>query len=379
MIKIISIGTDREAFNEKSAVHARLLKQTHLFSELHVIVFTHGSSRFVMRQEGNLWIYPTSSFSRWFYVRDAINLARGILEQRSMTANDTVITAQDPFECGLAAVRASQKKNISVQLQIHTDFLNPEFKNLSFLNRIRVRLSRYVLQRTQSIRVVSNRIVDSLHASGIKNSAIDVLPVFSAHASRVEAQPLRRLGKKEKSECLVFLPSRFAPEKDISTALKAVARLREAGEKIGLVIAGQGPEETRIHNEIILRGLAGTVRVEHWQSDVTKYYQAADIVLLTSRFEGYGLVLLEAAAHGKSVVTTDVGIARELVQKPFERFVCPVGDTEYIASRLRELAQDAELRKKYGLALRAIAKRMLIPENEYWHRYKRLLEQSLSR
>ena len=378
MIKVISIGTDRNVFDGKSAVHARLLKQAKLFGELHTVVFTRQTFPFAMRQKGNLWLYPTNSLSRWLYVRDALNLARGLIQQRNMTATDTVITAQDPFECGLVAVLASKQRQLAVQLQVHTDFLNPEFSALSVLNKIRVFIARRVLPRARGIRVVSARVADSLRASGINITApIDVLPVFSAQALLWATKPLRRDKKESGHGCLALLPSRFAPEKDISTALKALERLREAGEEIGLAIAGQGFEEAKIHDEIALRGLTDGVRVERWQSDLSPFYRAADAVLLTSLFEGFGLVLLEAAAHGKSIVTTDVGIARELVLSPYERFVCAVGDAECIASRLRELAHDETLRKKYGSALRAAAKKLLIPEGEYWQRYKKLLERCL--
>ncbi len=375
MIRVISIGTDRKVFEKGSAVRERLLKQRELFSELHVVVFSTTSAGLVAEQIGNLWLYPTNSLSRWFYVRDAVSLARGLIGQRAMTSVNSVITVQDPFECGLTGFLVSRKTALPLHVQVHTDFLSPEFSKLSLLNRFRVRLARFILPRAKRIRVVSSRISDSIHANVAKVTApIEVLPVISIHALLWGAKPLRRFKKEEGGSCLALMVSRFSPEKGISLALRALEQAREAGSAVAMVLAGEGPEQTRIEDEICVRGLESVVRVELWSSDTSSFYRVSDVVLATSRFEGYGLVLLEAAVHGKPIITTDVGIARELIPETYRRFICPVGDAECVAKCLSELSGDAKLRLAYGSALRASAKKFLIPEDEYWKRYRADLE-----
>ena len=378
-MKVITIGTDKKVFEEGSAVRERFLKQRELFTELHVIVFTRRSLGFRTEQLGNLWLYPTSSLSRWLYVRDAVSLSRGLIKQRGMKLSDSVISVQDPFECGLAGCRSARRDKIPLHVQIHTDFLSPYFKKLSLLNRIRVFLASYVLPRAAGIRTVSSRIARSLRTSRTPFTAkVSVLPVFSAQAVKWGEKPLRRFKPASRGDsCLALSASRFTSEKNISLALRALEIARGEGSAVGLVIVGEGPEKDRIRDEIVVRDLEAAVKLELWQSNLSSLYRVADAVLVTSDFEGYGLVLLEAGVHGQPIVTTDVGIARELIKPPYERFICPVRDAECIAERLGELSRDPKLRRAYGSALRTNAVKMLIPEKEYWKRYYEDIERCI--
>jgi glycosyltransferase involved in cell wall biosynthesis len=63
-----------------------------------------------------------------------------------------------------------------------------------------------------------------------------------------------------------------------------------------------------------LRGPNPTVVFESWasQSTLFSYYKTCDAFLVTSLFEGYGMVLVEASAAGAKIVSTDVGVAKEV-------------------------------------------------------------------
>ena len=112
-MKVLSIGSDRNIFKEGSAVRARMLEYGRLFEELHIIVFVN---RFKINDLGfkvkkvqiskNIWVYPTHSLSRWFYVFDAIRIGKSIIEK---ARNDFVVSGQDPFECGLVALKIKQR------------------------------------------------------------------------------------------------------------------------------------------------------------------------------------------------------------------------------------------------------------------------------
>lgn len=370
MIKVISIGTDRKVFEERSAVRNRLLKQRELFEELHVIVFSTIKHGLKAEQLGNLWLYPTNSYSRWLYISDSVNLAKALISQREMKASNSVITAQDPFECGLAAYFSAKKRGLPFQLQVHTDLFSPWFKK-GLLNCIRLRIAKFILPKAAAVRTVNARIADSLREKGI--ARVDILPVFSDIAQKWLSTPLKRFKKKD-SRLLLLLPARLSLEKNISLALHAMKSIKESGIDLGLFIIGEGKEEKKIREEIISKGLEDTVQIEKWQRDLSSSYRVCDIILLTSLYEGYGLILLEAAVHGRPVISTDVGIARELIKAPYERFVCPVGDSECISERIKELCKDEKLRNAYGLSLRKTAKKIVLPEDEYWKIFRQQLE-----
>jgi glycosyltransferase involved in cell wall biosynthesis len=93
-----------------------------------------------------------------------------------------------------------------------------------------------------------------------------------------------------------------------------------------LLIAGVGQLEEAIRADVQRRGLQDSVRLLGLRSDVPALMQAADGFLMTSRWEGLPMVLLEAGASGLPVVATDVGGSRDAVLDGVSGYVTPVAD-----------------------------------------------------
>jgi glycosyltransferase involved in cell wall biosynthesis len=77
-------------------------------------------------------------------------------------------------------------------------------------------------------------------------------------------------------------------------------------------------------------------------------YQSCDILLFPSRLEGFGIAPAEALACGRPVVTTDASALPEVVDHGQNGFLCPRNDVAAYAARVRELGEDAGLRKRFG-------------------------------
>ncbi len=370
MIRVISIGTDRNVFEKGSAVRERLLKQRDFFSELHVIVFTPRHSNYTVEHIGNLWLYPTNSWTKWLYPHDAASLAKVLVHQREMVLRGSVITVQDPFECGLAGLTVHKATGLPLHVQVHTDFLNPLFRKLSLLNRIRILIARRVLLQASRVRVVSARIMDTLvNVFPMLAGRITVLPVWTAKKS---------LSRHEGSSGrLAIMLSRFAPEKDIGVALDAVSRTVLNGDAIGLTLVGEGKEKDSIARAITQKNIGEYVHIEGWRHDTTSILSLADMALSTSHFEGFGISLLEYATAGIPIIATDAGIATELIPEAYKRFICPIGDSQCFSDRMKELAHDPLLRASYGSALKLSAKKFQIPEKDYWDRYRDDIERCI--
>ena len=82
--------------------------------------------------------------------------------------------------------------------------------------------------------------------------------------------------------------------------------------KILLLIVGSGPEEGSLKCKVESLKLVEQIKFEPWSNDLPSYYKTADLFLLTSFYEGYGMTLVEANACGCPIVATDVGVAQEL-------------------------------------------------------------------
>jgi len=137
-LKILMIGSDRKLFEDNSAVIERIKEYGKLVSELHIIVFARKSLNLKEKQiASNVWIYPTNSVSRWFYPLDAIKIGKKI--------NATMITTQDPFECGWAGLRLKKILKIPLEAQLHTDPSSEQFSG--FLNFVRKQIMKMVMKR----------------------------------------------------------------------------------------------------------------------------------------------------------------------------------------------------------------------------------------
>lgn len=350
-MNVLMLSIDDRIFDEGSEVRERLQAYGPLFDSLHVIVFTR-RERHAAVIAPNARLYPAPAAFHPLTFLHAYRQGVRILEA---TGRETVITSQDAFT-NLVAFALRRRFKAPVQVQIHTDFLAPSFRSESFKNRIRYFLYRWSVRRADCIRAVSRRIKDSLK-SEVRNpkSEITVLPVFVDTRVIVGAAPAFNLRQKYAGRRpIILMVSRLTREKNIGLALDTFAELAKESPSALLVIVGEGPEREHLEFKIQNLELSRHARLEGWQPDLIPYYKGADFLLVTSRYEGYGRMFVEAAAAGLPIVSTDVGIIGELL-KPEESvliFRTPedgraallrlLGDHE-LRTRLRENARRAVL------------------------------------
>jgi glycosyltransferase involved in cell wall biosynthesis len=309
--KLLSIGTDRTLFAEGSAVRLRQIENAKNYAELHIIVFTQKSDSFTeVSIAPNCWVYPTQSRSRFFYPFDAIRLGRFIMSRRGINT----ISCQDPFLTGMAGISLKKQFAVPLELQLHTDIGSPHFTRF-FLNKIYKALALSYLPQADRVRVVSNRIKTYLHDRlGIAPDKIEVRPI-SVTVQSIQAMPVTvdLRTKYPQFEKRILIASRLEKEKNISMALAAYAQVLKKNPRIGLIIVGAGTQASAIKKQISDAGLQNSVIVESWADRPTlvSYYKTADLFLLTSWYEGYGMSLIEAQAAGCRIVSTDVGVAPE--------------------------------------------------------------------
>lgn len=152
----------------------------------------------------------------------------------------------------------------------------------------------------------------------------------SSDTQPCEARPLRLLAV-----------GRLHAVKNQAFLIQACFFLKECGVPVQCLIAGEGPE--RPHLEFLIRelGLANTVEllghVPH--GEMSRYYQQADLVLLTSRSEGIPLVLMEAMAHARLVLAPAITGIPELVLDGRTGFLYSPGMLEEFVWRVDQIAR----------------------------------------
>src|SRR5581483_6313298 len=121
--------------------------------------------------------------------------------------------------------------------------------------------------------------------------------------------------------------------------LQALAALRDEGTPCELALAGDGPLRPAIEAEIRRQGLGDRVRITGWLSGeaVRREIEASRGLVLPSFAEGLPVVLMEALALGRPVVTTYIAGIPELVRDGVHDWLVPAGSVEDLTTALREL------------------------------------------
>jgi len=143
----------------------------------------------------------------------------------------------------------------------------------------------------------------------------------------------------------------FVPVKAHDVLVRAAARLRDAGGRATMLLAGDGPERAAMEKLAASLELGPEfVRFLGFRSDVTDLLGAVDFFVLASRDEGLPLSVLEAMAQKLPVIATPVGGNPELVSEGEHGLLVPVNDEGALAEAIRRLADDAALRRRLGEA-----------------------------
>jgi len=299
------ISTDRNLCKAGSQSRLRLEKYAAGAGEIDVILFSLRSRKLAPVDNSRVRIYPTNSLWRVFYMRDALHVARTL-------AKPDVVTAQDPFEAGLAGMRIAKHFAVPLHVQVHTNFLAPSFIRRHFpLNFIRFYIAGFVLPYAARVRTVSNSIRDALVKKYHPTSPPSVLPIFvDVQKYKHALAPESLKAKFAKFERKVLVVSRLESEKNVDLAIHAFAEV--GADNACLIIVGSGSEQASLERHAREHDLLdGRIFFEGFQ-DPTPYYKIADVALFPSdSYDGYGMVIIEALAAGIPVVSTDVGVARE--------------------------------------------------------------------
>lgn len=158
----------------------------------------------------------------------------------------------------------------------------------------------------------------------------------------------------------VVCVGRLAEQKGQLVLVEAAARLAAAGVGFELVLAGDGPMRPQIEAAVAAHRLGDRVRITGWLSNdaVRAELAAARVMALPSFAEGLPVVLMEALALGRAVVTTYVAGIPELVRDGVNGWLVPAGDPDALADALAAaLAADdarlAEMGRAGAAAVRA--------------------------
>jgi glycosyltransferase involved in cell wall biosynthesis len=178
---------------------------------------------------------------------------------------------------------------------------------------------------------------------------------------------------------LILMASRMLWDKGVGEFVEAAQMLRKGGINARFVLVGEiDHENPSAVPESKLKDWQDSKIIEYWgyQKDMADVFKQASIVCLPSYREGLSKVLLEAAACGLAIVTTDTPGCREIVRDNINGLLVPVRNIGALAQALKYLIDNPELRNQMGAAGRKIVEDEFSLEKvvkETFLLYKRLL------
>jgi glycogen(starch) synthase len=156
---------------------------------------------------------------------------------------------------------------------------------------------------------------------------------------------------------LVLYSGRLVERKGIRELLAAIPAVLERAPTTRFVLAGGPPHSSAAELERAwlppsLQPCRNRIHFTGWLAahELAEWYRAADILVVPSRYEPFGMVILEGMLHGLPIVATAVGGPAEILEHERTGLLCPPKDSAALAAALLCLVQDAELGRRLGAA-----------------------------
>jgi glycosyltransferase involved in cell wall biosynthesis len=149
---------------------------------------------------------------------------------------------------------------------------------------------------------------------------------------------------------IVGSAGRLTRQKGYENLLQALPGLIARCPNLLCIIAGDGESMSALREKTAALNISGHVRFLGWQKNISPVLDALDIFVLPSLWEPFGLVLVEAMAHGKPVVATAVNAIPEIVENGRTGILVEPGNTQALADALAVLAQDPQRAVAMGMS-----------------------------
>jgi glycosyltransferase involved in cell wall biosynthesis len=266
----------------------------------------------------------------WFplYVLTALFFGRKVVKN----FKPDIIHAHVTLPAGLVSALLSKFYKIPFIVSEHTGPFS-----LLMPTRFHKFLVRWTLNNAKAILPVSEHLREQIITHGIKNNFYIVPNPFDPKIFFVSPDT-----KRGKSQFKILFVGGLSPEKNIPLLLEALAILREREKKdFALDIVGDGKyrndyenlaRKLKLDDVVIFRGLKT-------KPEVSEFMRACDFLVLPSKAETFGCVLIEAMACGKPVLATKYGGPAEIVTESVGKLVYPK-DPETLADAIRKFADE---------------------------------------
>ena len=214
---------------------------------------------------------------------------------------------------------------------------------------------------TKRFIAVSNGLRKRLLEQGVRPDKIETIPhgIFlpQGHEAESDRSAVRREFGIRADAPVVAIVGRMVPVKNHDVFLRAAAGVLKSNGAVRFLVVGDGALRERLDVLAGELGISKNVVFTGWRNDMDALYSAIDVLALCSSTESQGLVLVEAMAHGKAVVATDVDEISKTVMHEKTGLLVRVGDVSGLGDAISRLVEDSVLRERLEEEGRAFVKK----------------------
>jgi len=228
---------------------------------------------------------------------------------------------------------------------------------------------------------VSHAMVAEFVRKGIPAEKVLFIPLGVSSSAAIQHPPtdLPRAFREHGGLRTVYVGN-LIPGKSVQTLLKAHGILESRGYDPATLVIGDGPSERDLQQQARVLGLRNVTFIgSRPHQYIASYMRTANVLVLPSRSEGRGLVLLEAMQAGLPVIASDIPGPREVVRPGETGMLFPVGEAEALAGCLQRLVDDPGLGPRLGAGGREFIRREKLTFHESARLHVQLYQQLTSR
>lgn len=190
--------------------------------------------------------------------------------------------------------------------------------------------------------------------------------------------PFTPSGRASLASKRILAVGRYSSEKDFASLIDIWSMLEPIHPEWELEIIGDGYLRSSLEEQVSRLGLH-RVLLSFPTSDIQSKYLGASCLVMTSRYEGFGMVLIEAMSHGLPVISYDCPYGpREIIVDGVSGYLVTLGDKENFAKRVADLMDDKTLRMRMGQEAFASSERFVIEHvmHQWEHLFERLAQRN---
>lgn len=349
---VLSLSIDGTIATRGSESHKRQHQYAAHFSRFTVITKTDEEIEGFVDSE--LEVVPVHYSTRLCFVYNAYRAASKICR----TQDIDVITVQSPLATEPIGWMLSRRFDIPLHVSVVIDFPNEAWRTESWEHLLYDPIIRFVLKRADAIRVDTEIGKWKIRRLVGMDIPITVVPV---HMDINQIENLKSRGTSDRLQKelttddrpVVLFAGRFVYQKNLKQWMSVAEQvINQTKTDPVFVLVGDGPMREWLVDRIDTAELNRYFRLPGWVSreELAAYYKLADVLLMTSRYEGACRVIIEAGVNELPVVATPFAGAQDNIINGQTGYV--EGTTDTLANRIITLLESSDRRQSFGQAAR---------------------------